>query len=474
MKNVTKGLCLFVLIGFACESPIYAASSKLDRAIKSYEKKVVRAEQKDCNTNLGKPIGTISKRCARSMKKLDKVFDRYSDEIKSDAKISSLRERQEKLRGLLDGMAHQAIVEKAARNYRNKISLMERKSCPKKESYGSRDAYVCLEDVEKADKIKARIPAELLDEPVIKDLIARHDALKKMPEYMDNIYADKNAKFMENVSLVGDFDNTVHDISYWNQLVVGKANKPADIGYVKGLKKDLPRIKQLAVDCKGKYAEMVKKNTGRDRQAECELAENADKYYAQLAAVSYQRHLQQEIKNINAVIARLTDDGYIEWSDYKKFVLDGKDYVRELEQNIAESHKLAGLAEPSYAELEAGIAKIPETIKVVATSKNKNRWADEKTVSVSDAIEKRTTQVVKKMGYELVKVGRQDGPWTLVKNGLGIPLYKSTKGWVMMKYSKDSFCRMQHASFTRTYDGTGYADASGVSIIPAIVPVPCD
>ncbi|SHE38745.1 hypothetical protein [Vibrio gazogenes] len=473
MKNITKGLWLFVLIGFVWESPVYAASSKLDKAIKSYEKKVVQAEQKDCNTDLGKPIATISKRCEKAMKKLDKIFDKYSDEIKSDAKIGSLRERQEKLRGLLDGLAHQATVEKAARNYRHRIEHMESKSCLKKESYGSRDAYVCLEDVEKADKIKERIPAELLDEPVIKDLIARHDALKKMPEYMDNIYADKNAKFLENAGLVGDFDNTVHDISYWNQLAVGKANKPADIGYVDGLKKDLPRIKQLAVDCKGKYAEIVKNSAGRDRQAKCELAENADKYYAQLAVTSYQRHLQQEIKDINAVIARLTDDGYIELSDYKKLVLGSKGYVRELKQNIGESHKLAGLAEPSYAELDAAVAKIPEAIKV-ATSKNENRWADEKTVSVSDAIEERTAQVVKKMGFELVKVGRQDEPWTLVKNGLGVPLYKGTKGWVMMKDSKDSFCRMQHASFTRAYDGTGYAAASNVGIVPAIVPVPCD
>ena len=447
-----------------------SANKKLDRAMQSYTKKIERAEQKSCNTDLGKSPQALSRSCARDLKALDKQYDRYSDEIKSDPQMASLHERHEELRKLIPVLEHQAAIDKVARKYRMKIEIMEKKTCPKKESYGSGESAVCLEDVLKADKLKEGIPGDMLDEPVIKDLIGRHEELRKMPEHMEQVYGDNNSKFLERGSLIGEFSDTVHDISYYHYLENGKANKPADIGYVEGLKDDLPRIKQLAADCKGKFAEIIQDNP--QRQAQCELAENADKYYAQFAAASYKVFLQEEIKEVNAVVSRLEDpkDRYIELSDYNRLVVGGKEYVGDLKKRVGESHKKAGLPEPSYAELEAAVAKLPGAIKAAAKA---NRWADKKTVDVTRAIEKRTAQVVDKMGMKLVKVGRLDEPWTLVKNQLGIPLYKGTKGWVMMKNPKESFCRMQYASFTRTYDGAGYAPASDVGIVSAIVPTSC-
>jgi len=202
------------------------------------------------------------------------------------------------------------------------------------------------------------------------------------------------------------------------------------------------------------------------------LAENAEKYRNQFAAASYKVFLKNEIGEINAVIARLnSDDKYIEYSDYKKLVINKTEYINDIKTRINESYKKVGLPEPSYSELEAAIAGIPVAIKSAAKA---NKWSDKETVSVARPIKKRAAKVVEKMGMKLVKVGRLDQPWTIVKNFSGIPEYMSTKGWVMMKAPKESFCRMQYTTFTRTYDGKDFVPASNVNIVPAIVPVSCD
>lgn len=474
MKKMIKGMSICAFIAFtmvSLESSAVAAPTKLERAITSYEKYVEKAEQSSCNTELGKPSKALSNSCTKAVDALDKRYDKYSDDIKADPKIVSLRERHETLRGMLEGLERQAAIEQMARKYRLKIERMETKTCPEQEHYGSRDFELCQEDLEKTDQIKANIPADMLGEPIIKDLIDRHEALRNMPEHMFSVYKAANDAFLNGVSLRDEFEGTVHDITYWSRLEDGKANRPAaNIGEVEGLKENLPAIKQLAANCTGKYAEYIQDKP--ERQAQCELAENADKYYAQFAAASYKVFLQEETEAANSVVSRLenSSDRYIDVSDYNRLVLGSKEYLADVKERVGESHRLAGLPEPSYAELEAAVANIPVAIKAAAS---KNRWADKETVSVSRAIEKRTAQVVKKMGMKLVKVGRIDAPWTLVKNALGIPLYKGTKGWVMMKAPKESFCRIQYASFTRTYDGSEYAPASDVVIVPVIVPVKC-
>jgi len=454
------------------QSPAIAASTeakKLEKAIASYTKYIEKAEQKSCNTETGKSAKSLSRSCARDIKALDKRFNRYSDAIKADSTINRLTVRHEKLRSMVKIFDHQATVDKIAYKYRLHIEKMETKTCPKKESYGTRTDELCLEDVMKADKIKADIPEEMLTEPTIQDLVKRHNALSRMPAYMASIIAGKKEVMLAGIVLSSEFNERVHQMSYWNRLKDGKANKSGKLVYLEGLNKHIEKYKIFATDCQGKFAEYIQDKP--DKQATCELAEHAELYRDRYAAAAYQQFLKEETEQANAISTRLKEDGFIDVPDYNRLVVRNNDYIQDVEKRVGDSQKKLDLPIPSYIAFEKAVYNIPDALQ---SATSKNRWSDNNTIPVSKPIEKLTDQIVKNWDMELVKIGRLDQPWVLVKNELGIPLYKMAKGWVMMKNSNESFCRIQHATYTRTYDGTGYAPASNINIVQAIVPAPCE
>ena len=476
MKKRSKILLVFFLVALTIVSlelvafsSDVASQKKTDRAIASYEKKIEAAETKSCNTQLDKSAKALSGSCARALKSLTAMYDKYSDDIKANPQVISLHKRQNDLQEVVKVLEHQAAVDKIAQEYRRKIEQAETKTCKEVDHYGGNADYLCAEDVAKLNKIKERIPAEMVTEPQLEELIARHEKLKEMPERIAKAIAAANQEFLDGASLDLDFRDAVHDIDYWEYLKAGKANKAAEITYLDAVNKQMPKYLQFAADCKGKYSELIQKK--EQYQAQCELAENAEKYRDMFAVASYKLFLQTEVKEINDLIVRLDRDKSIEVPDYNHYVVDRKEYIDDVKARVGGSYIKMGLPEPSYADLETAVANLQAKIKSVASS---TRWEDNKTVEVSDPIEKRAIQVVEKMGMKLVKVGRLDEPWSLIKNGLGIPLRKTTKGWVMIKNPKESFCRVQYTHFTRAYDGTGYEPASNVSIVTAFIPTSCN
>ena len=462
-------LIVFILAPLESLASATANDKKVPKEIKRYAEKIERAEKKSCNAQPGKSAAKRYRICNRDVSALDKRYDHLPGDIKADPQMIRLRKRHESLKKIVKELEHQAALEEISRNYRRHIERMETRTCRKADRYGANLRWLCAEDVLTADRIKERIPPDIREEPVIRDLVERHEKIRGMPAHMDKVMADANRDYLAAVRLKTDFKNDVHDIGCWAYLEAGKADKPGRIDDVKRVDKQMPSIRRFAADCKGKYAEYVRQHPRH--QTKCELAENAQRYRDQFAAASYTVFLGTEIDEIHTIILRLENDNCIEATGHNRLVNGSQAYLRDVETQVSESRMTVGLPEPSYSDLEAAVAKLPAKIKAAA---DKNRWADKKTAAVSVPVKRLTIQEVEKMGMTLVKVGRSDEPWTLVKNQLGIPLHKTTTGWVMMKNPKDSFCRMQHASFTRTYDGTGYAPVSAVSIDSAIFPTRCE
>jgi len=439
------------------------SAKALKRAQSSYTKYIEKAEKKNCNLETGK-----LRSCANEVKSLDKRYGKYSEEMKSDATISALNKRHQELKKVLTALERQSAVTKVAQAYQRSIKRIETKSCKKQENYIGTESAYCQKDLEKADLAKEKIPADMLNEPVIVDLIKRHDAMREMPDYIRNVANQKHQELKQIASTQIEFKKQANELAYWKELELGKSHVAGRLRYLAKLEDRKQGFLQFARDCKGKYAEYLVGK--KDKLEKCELAENAELYIHRYAAATYKLFLESETERTREINNNLGRDGYIEKDDYKRLILNGKQYIKDIENRVSKSHETLNLPVPSFDKFEAAVAGTSDELK---TAISMNSWENKPTVAVSAPIESYSAKIVAKKNQKLVKVGRLDRPWTVVKNELGIPLRKIANGWVMVKQPGESFCRMQYTTYTRTYDGTGYADISDIDIVPALVPTPC-
>ncbi len=67
-------------------------------------------------------------------------------------------------------------------------------------------------------------------------------------------------------------------------------------------------------------------------------------------------------------------------------------------------------------------------------------------------------------GGKVLRTVLKTDPWTISKNGLGIPLSRMRQGFVLYKMPEENLCRQQSFSYTETWDGTGYQQSNGVRL----------
>lgn len=106
----------------------------------------------------------------------------------------------------------------------------------------------------------------------------------------------------------------------------------------------------------------------------------------------------------------------------------------------------------------------------------KNSWKAEKKSKYSyrsgrleDVLENEIEK--DKKGMELVEYGTlPEIDWMIKKNALGIPLYKTSNSYALLKKKGEPFYRCYHFTFVSNYNGGGYEPISSVSIQDYSVP----
>jgi hypothetical protein len=228
------------------------------------------------------------------------------------------------------------------------------------------------------------------------------------------------------------------------------------------------RFKQLATDCRGKFAALVKDNA--ERQASCELAQNAEKYKNIFAARCYQSYLNAEVQHAEEILAKFKQQKVVEGQDLDQFTKGFKAYSQAIIQSVSKRFQAAFMTPPSYEGLLALEAQFKPLLTAAIAS---NRWTNYQYTAPSAPLKSLAVSTAQKAGMTMLKIGVVDKGWTIDKNAYGVPLHKYQGGYVLLKRSDETFCRMQYVNFVRVYQGSDYVAASAVNIFSMVMPTPC-
>lgn len=436
----------------------------LQNAVKSYDKYIRKAAAKNCN-----PQALKLKGCQREVAGLDKRYEKFSEAIKSADAIVALKSHHDQLKELVTAAERISSINKFANMYHKQLVNMETRSCVKQEAYRPTHSRLCQQELIKADKIKGTIPVEFHSEPVIAEMITRHEAMRGMPEFIQATFTQNHNAMANWRAVHGDFNKQVNRVGFWDALEKGKARTGGKLDELDSVNKRLAQYKSFAADCKGKYADYVAQVP--EKQQTCELAENADEYARHFAAATYTVALNRATEKVQRINARLENEGKIDHSDYLRYVAGIEDYAEELTSLVIQSHKAVNLAVPSFSAFEQAIAA---TEAAMETAVERNDWDNLDITSVTDEIEDYAEQLMEKEGSELVKIARLNIPWATIKNDLGIPLRKQIQGELLVEVSGEDYCLIRETLMVRTYDGTGYEPITYFNFFNFALPAPCN
>jgi hypothetical protein len=438
---------------------------KLEQAVVAYGKAVDSAEQKSCNLKLEKPIAALNRSCEGELKALDTQYAKYSPEVRATSEIQALHARHLKLLDTSKELAHLAGLEELAKPYRRVIESMERTSCVLAEVW--RHAK-CGEDIVTADALWSEVPKASQSEPPLAELHVRHENLAKIQAQMAKTFAANSEAEVARRVLESEFTKATDDLP-WNHLTSGKSGLGGEVSDVKTLSDEsMRRFKHLAAECKGKFAPVVKDNA--DRQAYCELSQNAEKYKNIFAALCFKSYLAAEIQHGEEILAMFKQQKVVEGQDLDQFTKGFKAYSQTIVQNVSKRFQLAGMDPPSFDALLALEGQFKSLLTVAIAS---NKWTDHQYTAPSAPLKSLASTAAQKEGLKLLKIGVVDQSWTIDKNAFGIPLRKYQGGYLLLKRSGEEFCRMKYARFVRVYRGSDYAAASAVDVFSTVVPAPC-
>ena len=438
---------------------------KAEQAVAAYGKAVDSAEQKSCNTKLGKPIAALNRSCESDLKALDTQYAKYSSEIQAASEIQALHARHLKLVDTSKEIAHAAVLEELATPYRRVIESMEKTSCVAAEVWRHAQCGVALDS---AEDIWSEVPKQNQSEQPLAELRERHKKLYEIQTQMAKTFETNRQAEVAVKVLESEFTKATEDLP-WNHLTSGKAGQGGEVSAVKSLSADsMQRFKQLATDCNGKFSPIVKDNA--DRQGYCELSQNAVKYKNVFAALCYQSYLTAEIEHAEEILAKLAQQKLVESQDLDQFTRGFKAYSQAIIQVVSKHFQLAEMAPPSFEGLLSLEAKFKPLLTAAVAS---NKWTDHSYTAPSAPLKSLASSTALKAGMTLLKIGVVDDGWTIDKNEFGIPLRKYQGGYVLLKRKGEEFCRMQHVKFVRVYRGSDYSAASAVNIYSTVVPTSC-
>jgi hypothetical protein len=450
--------------------PVWSAEpgktdKKIEQAIAAYGKAVDSAEQKGCNTALGKPLGALSRSCESDVKALDTQYSKYSADVQAVTEIQALHARHLKLIDASKEFTRLASLEELAKPYRRAVEAMEKTSCVLTEVWRHAE---CGDALSNADETWSGIPKPSQTEPPLAELHARHVKLKAIQAQMAKSFeANREAEIAKNV-LESEFTKATENLP-WNHLMSGKAGQGGQYSDINTLSDDsMLRFKQLAIDCDGKFAVIINNNT--DRQAYCELSQNAVKYKNVFTALCYQSYLNAEISHNTEILAKFKQQKVVEGADLDLFTKEFKTYSQAIIRNLNKRFQLAAMTPPSTE----GLLSLEVQFKpLLTTAIASNKWTDHEYTAPSTPINTLARSAAQKQGLALLKIGVVDKTWTIDKNDYGVPLRKYQGGYLLLKRSGEEFCRKQYATFVRVYQGKDYAPASAVNVFSTVVPVPC-
>lgn len=463
----------------------YACDAKCEKQVvkkaKRYEKSIAKVETKGCKT---RPIiTTAEKSCTRALKSLDKQYDKFKDEYKQHADIKTLRKRHEDLHIVLAGMRQQVEDSKTTNAFTQMIMRME-EACTTRGEQTSCKKLAALANAE-YDGFTSKIQ----NSDDVKNKMQKRDEYLVISNKLDAEYQERNANLKASNAASNLYVQTVGGVSdYLRILRAGRDNKSD--GYFSDLalpKKLSSEIKEFKKNCEGpfksatastpdegasaadKYAAKIfaSSNSSSNYPARikeaCELMANDDKYLPIFKVNISNKHYNEEVARFSKYVSDLKTKGKAYDGGFNTLMHGFDDYKDKLEDDTS-------FMDLSMDRLDAIHDDFEDAVKIALKM---NDWDKVAGDEMHDDFERSAEAYAKRNNLEFEKGAyAKKMTWSVSKNGLGVPLQKYTKGYVMLKHDDESDERMYAVTFYRDYEGAGqYADGTTVKFESYVMPV---
>jgi hypothetical protein len=195
----------------------------------------------------------------------------------------------------------------------------------------------------------------------------------------------------------------------------------------------------------------------------CELMANYDKYLATARVNISNKHYDEEVARFSKYVSDLKTKGKVYDGGFNTLMNGFDDYKDKLEDDTS-------FMDLSMDRLDAVHDDFEDAVKIALKM---NDWDKVAGDEMHDDFEKSAEAYAKRNNLEFEKGAyAKKMTWSVSKNGLGVPLQKYTKGYVMLKHDDESDERMYAVTFYRDYEGAGqYADGTTVKFESYVMPV---
>jgi hypothetical protein len=198
-------------------------------------------------------------------------------------------------------------------------------------------------------------------------------------------------------------------------------------------------------------------------QEACELMANYDKYLAIFQVNISNKHYDEEVARLSQYVNDLKTKGKVYDGGFNTLMNGFDDYKDKLEDDTS-------FMDLSMDRLDAVHDDFEDAVKIALKL---NDWDKVAGDEMHDDFEKSAKAYAKRNNLDFEKGAyAKKMTWSVSKNGLGIPLQKYTRGYVMLKHDDESNERMYAVTFYRDYEGAGqYADGTTVKFESYVMPV---
>ncbi len=455
------------------------AAKNLDKNILSYGKKVNEAkkyldrrDKKNCSRFLDKSLALYElipeeHRSRQDVMDSRKLYDEISQKSGLSGKKTTAAPASTAI--VNDGQNY-GLESKTLKKAKSYAARYDKKLKEAKRFFDEGAPYICQKRLADADKLYVKIGTAYQASPGVVEN-------KKLYGVMNTVITEKISAHkagIENsikLSHAGSgFGSDVRDLSRMlSVLIKGKEKKTSQTFLeLENFKKGYDSLESFSADCQGKYKTLLEQKPDKkyERISVKEifhLVENRVKYRDAIIKATSEEALNEIINNLSGINQKILKENTIHTVTLAK--LKSADYLAEFNSigKIKTLYAWIGAQVPAdhlkaiqglKQEQEASIQKVRKKLKF------KKSDYSFKTPDMKIAAQKNA----KSWGMELVYVGMEADRWHVVKNDLGIPLYKTAAGKGLYKVEGENFYRGYDVSVKKQFNGTGYDPISNVRV----------
>lgn len=453
------------------------AVENLDKNIASYIKKVDEAQKyldrKD------------TKNCNLFLEKADKLYLQIPDEHKTDDKVAKAFADYNAIKeksghsgnsnkadvasvASVDDAETYGLDKKQLRKAKQYEGRFSKKMAEAQRFFDEKKMYICEKRLIDANKLYLKIPAAYQNAPLVVETKKKYDEMEAVVS--KSISAHKAGIEAKNQLLMASsgFGSEVRDLSgLLGYLDKGKNKKTnLSLNDLERFQKNFGYLDTFYDSMNGKYNNVLKERPEAEYEGYTvkeiySLLENRIAYRDTLVKITVSNNLDAIIKGLQKNNDRILNQSVL--TDGQMDDLFKDDYLSIFPSVNASKALCKWVGAPEPTEQINAIAAFQQKQKDSIKNVRKKLKFKKSDYSYNTSAMKKVAKAnAERRNMKLIHIGIPSDSFHIVKNALGIPLYKTANGRGLYHVDGEDFYRGYDITVKKVYNGNGYDPVSSV------------